>query len=131
MEIFIPILRSAHSCCGSGIYYFVCCLAHTLSANSVDRGPSVISRIQSGSLFPEPHGCSFLADYLDISSSKFISISTLTSQLITFLSVVAFFPSLSHFSPWLSSRLILVLMLTGKKKASKHGALSGHSPDLM
>lgn len=100
-----------------------CVLFYLLSspqptANSADIDPFVVSRIQSGSLFPEPHGCSFLAGYLDILNSKCIIVSTLKSPLITFLSMVALRPPPpSHFSPCLSSMLALVPMLTGKKKA--------------
>lgn len=122
-----PLLYT-HSCCGSGVYSFVCCLDHSLNANSADRDPFVVSRIRSGSLFPEPHGCSFLAAYLDILDSKFITVSTLKSQLITVLSML-FFPPFTLFPMPLKDTY------SGpdahREEKSKNSSLSVHGPELL
>lgn len=99
-----------------------CVLFYLLSspqptANSADIDPFVVSRIQSGSLFPEPHGCSFLAGYLDILNSKCIIVSTLKSLLITFLSMVALPPPPLHTFPHASQACLLWSQCSqGRKK---------------
>lgn len=88
-------------CGGSGVYDFVRCLVHRFTADSADRETSAVSRTQSGSLFPEPHGRSLLADY--ILNSEFIPVSTLKSHFS--FSVCAFLPF--HIFPHASQASLL------------------------